>query len=66
MTNNAKFMVVIGVPDLIGGTFYGTFDSEASASEWAENTFPTTPFTGRQWNVTKLYEVAIPPYAKSA
>jgi hypothetical protein len=59
MTNNAKFMVVVGVPDLIGGTFYGTFDSEASASVWAENTFPTTREMGRQWNVTKLYEVDI-------
>ena len=66
MTNNAKFMVVIGVPDLIGGTFYGTFDSAALASEWAETNYPTTPLTGRQWNVTQLHEVAIPPYAKSA
>jgi hypothetical protein len=66
MTNNAKFMVVIGVPDLIGGTFFGTFESEASASEWGETNYPTTRETGRQWQVTTVHPVDIPPYAKSA
>jgi hypothetical protein len=54
MTKNTQYIVVIGTPDLIGGTFYGPFSSEVNASVWAQNFYPTTAKTGRVWNVVRL------------
>ena len=57
MTKNTGWIVVIGVPDLIGGTFYGPFSSEVDASVWAQNFYPDTKEEGRVWHVTRLYSL---------
>lgn len=54
MTKNSPYIVIIGTPDLIGGTFYGPFDGPMHASTWAEHNFPTTKDKGRQWHITSL------------
>ena len=54
MTKNSPYIVVIGTPDLIGGTFYGPFDGAVHATTWAEHNFPTTREGGRVWNITRL------------
>jgi hypothetical protein len=49
------YVIVVGIPDLIGGTFYGPFNTEVTACVWAENMFPPTLTSGRRWHVVPMH-----------
>jgi hypothetical protein len=54
MFKNAQYIVTVGTPDLIGGVFYGPFESVTSATQWAQIRFPATSESGRMWYVSIL------------